>query len=90
MASDVSTADECLEECQRTDGCNWFTHDSRNGGLCIMTEDCIGVNTCEECTVGNVNCTSQTIGMEGISCQAESLNNIQYPSLSGILLEVAS
>ncbi len=56
-ASDGTTENECLGECQANEDCVWFTHDS-NGGQCELMADCPTFDTsCDTCLSSHVLCS---------------------------------
>ncbi len=53
---EADDAEDCLEVCQETDGCGWFSFDSSDG-LCLLTADCQEVDEgCGSCVAGQVEC----------------------------------
>ena len=53
---ETDDAEDCLEVCQDTDGCGWFSYDSSDG-LCLLTADCQEVDEgCGSCVAGQVEC----------------------------------
>ncbi len=57
----VAGPNACLQICESTPGCEWWTYDDRNDGLCVLTEDCVGTTDCQECTVGSVECDEEVV-----------------------------
>ena len=59
-------AQGCLERCQMTLGCNFFTHFG-NDKNCVMFDNCVEfeTDTCEDCLSGNFTCPDLTCGSRG-------------------------
>ncbi len=51
----ATNANECAEECNTREACDWFTYDSE-GAICILTEDRESISTCTTCTYGHAGC----------------------------------
>ncbi len=54
-ATDVN---ECAEECNALDTCNWFVYDSA-GPACMLTEDRESISACTTCTYGHRGCIQE-------------------------------
>ncbi len=53
------SGNDCLEICQDTENCSWFTYDSVEGD-CILLEDCQQLDTtCVTCSSGQRSCSDQ-------------------------------
>ena len=71
--TDAETETACLESCQQTSGCEWFTFDV-GSKKCVLTRDCDFVDeTCGDgCVHGLRSCLPTDNGMNGdklISCK---------------------
>ena len=61
-----NNVDECLEQCKRTEGCQWSSFDKKSG-TCHLFEDCFDVFTddCVECTTSLVGCAEPECDLTG-------------------------
>ncbi len=69
----LDSAEECLEYCLGTDGCNWWTYDSADD-ICNLTEDCLTQGACETCTLGSKDCQPEVGESSGPIILAGGLN----------------
>ena len=63
----TSDAQECLEACQETEGCDYFTY-YRTRGDCVMFANCVALssNSCGDCVSGNSSCPDLICGAPGM------------------------
>ena len=59
-----SSANECLKQCQRTEGCQWSSFDERYQS-CNLFDKCLDVDNCEECTTNHVDCMNPSCDIPG-------------------------
>ena len=56
FVENVTSQEICLEICQETEGCKWFTYASSYYG-CQLMADCETLDeSCKECLSGEVTC----------------------------------
>ncbi len=76
--SDATSSDSCLNLCDRTEDCAWFTYDEADG-TCLLLEDCIDVDRCEGCVIGRAECATGLICILFALCTV--YNNIDFQSV---------
>ncbi len=51
--NDIGSPEDCLDLCIEEEDCRWSSYFGENGA-CLLTENCIGLEVCDDCSISNV------------------------------------